>query len=49
MRSRLYGILPGMLILLVSTPLHAQDVSVTISEATINQLLVAIGPVKGKG
>lgn len=49
MISRLYGILPGMLILLTSMPLHAQDVSVTISEATVNQLLVAIGPVKGKG
>ena len=49
MKAKSYGILPGMLMLLISMPLHAQAISVMISEATVNQLLTAIGPIKGKG
>jgi len=49
MKANSYGILPGMLLLLISMPLHAQAISVMISEATVNQLLTAIGPIKGEG
>lgn len=49
MKKQWLGIMPVALMMCLSMPLHAQDVSVTIGEATINNLLAAIGPVKGKG
>ena len=49
MKKVLLSILPGMLILSLSVPLQAQGVSVNISEETVNNLMSAIGPIKGKG
>ena len=49
MKTHWFVIIPAALMMCMSSPLQAQDVSVTIGETTINNLLAAIGPVKGKG